>query len=412
MSSLLPLVPQQDLEHFRLITTSSGFGLKALYRPQDAEISLKLLTRNDMTENELHELLEDVARARCLQSGRILPVIGFYQYQGLRGLVTEWMLGGSLHSLIHQRDIYPELPLCMTARILSDVAEGLCHLHSLSPPLLHQGLKPSNILLDTAYRAKISDYGLTHWRKQHLRSVSISASNADTSDLVYLSPETLRGDDPTSAGDVYSFGMTCWEATSRKRPFEGKSTMLKVLTGVSTGLRPSTDEEFIAVPSTASQRNSLVQLINLCWHADPNIRPAIGECVHMLQRIMGTFSREMMSSAVYGLIQAKEKAVNACKASSDPHSMQIDLHNLAVAGPVVLGDRHCSHVFPLPLQPSPRQATARLLLSRVSGGAQELHNGIPDPSFIIQARSTQRLQQVIAAEGTAAWCCRSCGRPS
>ncbi|XP_078524634.1 receptor-interacting serine/threonine-protein kinase 2-like isoform X1 [Lissotriton helveticus] len=331
MSAPLPVIPPECLEQFRLISTGRGFCIKAFLQPQDAEVSLKLLTRHTVTENDLQELLKEVARARCIQPDRVLHVIGFYQFQGLRGLLTKWMPGGSLHSLIHQPDVYPELPLCVITRILSDMAEGLCHLHSLRPPLLHQGLKPSNILLDATYRAKIMDYGLAHWRKQNLRSVSLTSSNAETSDLVYLSPETLRGDSPTTAGDVYSFGMTSWEALSRKKPYEGKTTMLKVLTGVSNGLRPGTDEEFIAIPSTIPQRHSLVQLINLCWHSDPDIRPAITECVYALQRILDSFPKEMVSSAVYNLMQAKDKAVNACKASADPHSVQIDIHNLAIS---------------------------------------------------------------------------------
>ncbi|KAJ1082128.1 hypothetical protein NDU88_002298 [Pleurodeles waltl] len=331
MSAHIPIIPPEGLEQFCLITTGCGFCIKALLRPQNAEVSLKLLTRHTVTENDWQELLKEVARARCIQPERVLHVIGFYRFQGLHGLLTKWIPGGSLDSLIHQPDIYPELPLCIITRILTDVAEGLCHLHRLQPPLLHQGLKPSNILLDATYRAKITDYGLSHWRMQNLRSFSLTSSNAETSDLVYLSPETLRGDIPTAAGDVYSFGMTSWEALSRKKPYEGKTTMLKVLTGVSNGLRPGTDEEFIAIPSTIPQRHRLVQLIHLCWHSDPNTRPAITECVYALQRILDSFPREMVSSAVYNLMQAKDKAVNACKASTDPHYVQIDIHNLAIS---------------------------------------------------------------------------------
>ncbi|NWY37671.1 RIPK2 kinase, partial [Sylvia atricapilla] len=202
---------------------------------------------------------------------RLLPLLGIYQYHGLVGIVTEWMNNGSLHSLIHEHQLYPELPFPLLIRILSDVAEGLHHLHSLEPALCHCSLKPSNVLLDVQYRAKISDYGFTNWRKQQLRSDLQNCHQTNCQDLVYLPPEILKGGLPTQEGDIYSFGILCWETLSRRKPFEGQTTLLDVLRGICSSLRPGISEKFI--PSNLPERNRLVHLIALCWHQEVDYRP-------------------------------------------------------------------------------------------------------------------------------------------
>ncbi|KAL8194658.1 UNVERIFIED_CONTAM: hypothetical protein K2H54_028098 [Gekko kuhli] len=157
MSGRVPIVSPEDLERITLTRTGFGFILKAFHTPRNADVVLKLLACKNATDRDLKALLEDVAGIQHVHCERLMPPIGIYQFQGLLGVVTEWMHNGSLHSLIHEHELYPDLPLPLCVRILTDVAEGLSHLHSLEPPILHHSLKPSNVLLDLEYRAKFLD---------------------------------------------------------------------------------------------------------------------------------------------------------------------------------------------------------------------------------------------------------------
>ncbi|XP_066183916.1 receptor-interacting serine/threonine-protein kinase 2-like [Sylvia atricapilla] len=313
MANPFPVVAQEDLESFTLIRTGSGFALKAFHISWNTPISVKLLTNQDTTDREWKLLLQDIANVRRYESERLLPLLGIYQYHGLVGIVTEWMNNGSLHSLIHEHQLYPELPFPLLIRILSDVAEGLHHLHSLEPALCHCSLKPSNVLLDVQYRAKISDYGFTNWRKQQLRSDLQNCHQTNCQDLVYLPPEILKGGLPTQEGDIYSFGILCWETLSRRKPFEGQTTLLDVLRGICSSLRPGISEKFI--PSNLPERNRLVHLIALCWHQEVDYRPHTAECVRLLNGVLTSINKEVISAAIYNLMDAKERALNACKGS-------------------------------------------------------------------------------------------------
>ncbi|XP_077040950.1 receptor-interacting serine/threonine-protein kinase 2-like isoform X2 [Agelaius phoeniceus] len=303
MANPLPVVAQEDLESFTLTRTGSGFALKAFHISWNSPISVKLLTSQDTTDREWELLLQDIASVRHYESERLLPFLGIYQCHGLVGIVTEWMNNGSLHSLVHEHQLYPDVPFPLLIRILSDVAEGLQHLHSLEPALCHCSLKPSNVLLDVQYRAKISDYGLTNWRKQQLRSDLQNCQQRNCQDLVYLPPEILEGGLPSQEGDIYSFGILCWESLSRQKPFEGQGTLLDVLRGICSSLRPGISEKFI--PSNLPERNRLLHLIALCWHQEPDYRPHPAECVHLLNGVLTSINKEVISAAIYNLMDAK-----------------------------------------------------------------------------------------------------------
>ncbi|MEE6528646.1 hypothetical protein FKM82_031236, partial [Ascaphus truei] len=100
-----------------------------------------------------------------------------------------------------QRDLYPLLPLCLCVRVLADSAEGMCHLHGLSPPVAHHALKPSNILLDRQCRAKIADFGYSQPRP--LSSATLDNADQECRVLVYQSPERLQGAGPSLQDDVF-----------------------------------------------------------------------------------------------------------------------------------------------------------------------------------------------------------------
>ncbi|KAM6430455.1 receptor-interacting serine/threonine-protein kinase 2-like [Liasis olivaceus] len=329
MSRPVPIISQKDLENISLSRTGFGITLKAFHAAWNTDVSVKLLSNRVAERRDFKALLQEAENTRCLQCDQLLPLLGICQFQDFLGVATTWMHNGSLCSLIHDRELYPDLPLPLSIRILSDVATGLSYLHNLEPPILHHNLKPSNVLLDLEYRAKISDFGQPTWRKQQLRTALQNCNNSCW-DLLCLSPEMLQGGHFSQEGDVYSFGMMCWELLSRQKPLKGKKTLLEAVAGVCSGLRPGIEPAFI--PNGLPHRNKLVQLILLCWHQEPNFRPSAAECTVFLKDILGTFTKEMISDAIYNLIHAKECAINAAKGPVS-HILETGTRNLEIICP-------------------------------------------------------------------------------
>jgi hypothetical protein len=86
-------------------------------------------------------------------------------------------------------------------RILRDVAEALDYAHSKH--VIHRDVKPANILVDQAGRAKLTDFDLVKLPHDTQLTVAIG-------DAWFAAPEVRdeEGDDATPASDVYSLAMT------------------------------------------------------------------------------------------------------------------------------------------------------------------------------------------------------------
>lgn len=74
-------------------------------------------------------------------------------------LVMEYMRFGSLYDVLQDEFIRfkPEQILA----ILQDVAQGLRFLHSANPQVIHGDLKAQNVLIDSNFCAKVTDFGLS-----------------------------------------------------------------------------------------------------------------------------------------------------------------------------------------------------------------------------------------------------------
>ncbi|KAM4604591.1 receptor-interacting serine/threonine-protein kinase 2-like isoform 2-T35 [Discoglossus pictus] len=303
MSGGVPTVVPEHMKTFDLVPIGSRARLKAFYDKRDSHVFIKFFSSTEQNERSLGEILKEVELMHQINHPRLAPIVGIYRTPNLFGILTEWRANGPLDSLIHERNVYPDLPPCLCVSILADIAEGLCHLHSLCPPVPHPALKPSKILLDDHYRAKVTEFGMSKLRTL----TSIYSNRTDQSDQVYLSPERLQGSDPTLADDVYSLGVIAWELLCRIRPFHERDKCLKLETFITRGLRPQPSVEVFlkAKDIDPTLIVGLDQLINRCWHQNPFVRPTMAECFYLLSNILQKFPREQTDSCHWALVRSK-----------------------------------------------------------------------------------------------------------
>ena len=123
---------------------------------------------------------------------RVISVCSTWDNKGndFKALIIEYMANGTLESWIHSGTRRP-LSLGSRVTIAVDIAAALDYLHnSCMPPIVHCDLKPSNVLLDDAMGARLSDFGLAKFLQSHdSSSINISTSIAGPRGSIgYIAP--------------------------------------------------------------------------------------------------------------------------------------------------------------------------------------------------------------------------------
>nr|CAB3457089.1 unnamed protein product [Digitaria exilis] len=138
-----------------------------------------------------------------------------------KALVLPFMANGSLERCLYAA---AELSLVQRVNICSDIAEGMSYLHHHSPvKVIHCDLKPSNILINDDMTALVSDFGISRLVMSiggvaNTADVGASTANMLCGSIGYIPPEYGYGSNPTTKGDVYSFGVLVLEMVTRRRP--------------------------------------------------------------------------------------------------------------------------------------------------------------------------------------------------
>ncbi|KAM7462646.1 hypothetical protein LguiA_030767 [Lonicera macranthoides] len=133
-------------------------------------------------------------------------------------LVYEFMSKGSLEDWITGKRRNPNgsgLNMLDRLSVVIDVASALNYLHhECEDPVVHCDLKPSNVLLAEVMTAKVGDFGLARLlSKRNEDQPFINSTNALRGSIEYG-----MGAKPSTAGDVYSFGIMLMELFTGKSP--------------------------------------------------------------------------------------------------------------------------------------------------------------------------------------------------
>lgn len=128
-------------------------------------------------------------------------------------IVMEWVEGIDLGSYISE---YAPLAPDLSIYIARQVCAGLDAIHQKD--LIHQGIKPRNILLTAQGQVKLTDIGLSGL----LSESGLSKTHVMLAGVGYISPEQARGQKLTTQSDIYSLGTILFEMLTGRLPFESR----------------------------------------------------------------------------------------------------------------------------------------------------------------------------------------------
>ncbi|KAL1547831.1 non-specific serine/threonine protein kinase [Salvia divinorum] len=253
-------------------------GLKA------QPVAVKLL---DLDGGQGHrEWLTEVIFLGQLRHAHLVKLIGYCCEEEHRLLVYEYMPRGSLENQLFRR-FSVSLPWPTRMKIALGAAKGLAFLHEAEKPVIYRDFKASNILLDSDYTAKLSDFGLA---KDGPEGDDTHVSTRVMGTQGYAAPEYVMTGHLTAASDVYSFGVVLLELlTGRKsvdktRPSreqnlaEWARALLKNPRKLGRVMDPRLEGQY----SEAGAQKAAA-LAYQCLSHRPKLRPMMSEVIEVLE---------------------------------------------------------------------------------------------------------------------------------
>lgn len=235
------------------------------------------------------EWLTEVNYLSQLHHENLVKLIGYCSESDKRLLVYEFMPKGSLENHLFRKGVQP-IDWATRMRIAIDVARGLSFLHNLDANVIYRDLKASNILLDSEFNAKLSDFGLA---RDGPTGDNTHVSTRVMGTKGYAAPEYVATGHLTPKSDVYSFGVVLLELLSGRRaladerdggveetlvdwakPFLGEPRrVLRIMDSRLGGQYSRKGSQGVAV------------LVLQCLRTDPKTRPPMADLMASLEQL-------------------------------------------------------------------------------------------------------------------------------
>ncbi|ERN07877.1 probable serine/threonine-protein kinase PBL11 [Amborella trichopoda] len=236
------------------------------------------------------EWLAEVNYLGQLSHPNLVKLIGFCLEDEHRLLVYECMARGSLENHLFRRGSYFQpLSWMLRMKVAFGAAKGLAYLHCAETRIIYRDFKASNVLLDSNYNAKISDFGLA---KDGPTGENTHVSTRVMGTYGYAAPEYLATGHLTTRSDVYSFGVVLLEMLSGRRALDkNRPTGEHNLVEWAKPYLSNKRKLFRVMDSRIEGQYSLkiaqkaAALALQCLSSEPKYRPSMKEVVEVLEQL-------------------------------------------------------------------------------------------------------------------------------
>ena len=190
---------------------------KGLHEKLNLPVAIKMMKHTMAMDSDFLEKFQNEAKIIArLNHPNIVKVYDIEERYRTVFIIMEFLEGLFLDYILKHM---PKLQLSRALDIILQICSGLDYAHKKG--IIHQDIKPGNILIDPYNNVKIVDFGLA--------GPLGSTDDNLTGTLYYMPPEQILGDPVDERTDIYSLGITGYEIFTGKRPFPEHDTSKLVM---------------------------------------------------------------------------------------------------------------------------------------------------------------------------------------
>ena len=218
----LPFPPLLDarinFDGYQIIREIKGSARSHIYLAVDSESGERVVIKTPAVDQQanpayLERFLMEEWIAKRINSPHVVKPCAQTRQRRYIYVVTEYIEGQTLAQWMIDN---PRPDLASVRGLIEQIAKGLQAFHRLE--MVHQDLKPDNIMIDSTGTVKILDFGATR-----VAGVMEIASLIEQINLLgsaaYAAPEYFLGENGSSRSDIYSLGVIAYQMLSGKLPY-------------------------------------------------------------------------------------------------------------------------------------------------------------------------------------------------
>ncbi|KAK1801007.1 hypothetical protein P4O66_004671 [Electrophorus voltai] len=268
---------------FNEIIGSGSFGKVYKGRCRNKIVAIKRYRANTYcSKSDTDMFCREVSILCRLNHPCVVPFVGACVDDPSQfAIVTQYVAGGSLFSLLHEQKRIIHLQSKLIIAI--DVAKGMEYLHNLTQPIIHRDLNSHNILLYEDGHAVVADFG----ESRFLLSMDVDNMTKQPGNLRWMAPEVFtQCTRYTVKADMFSYALCLWELLTGEIPFAHLKPAAAAADMAYHHIRP---------PIGYSIPKPLSALLMRGWNVNPEERPEFSEVVAKLEECLCNV--ELMSPA-------------------------------------------------------------------------------------------------------------------
>ena len=196
-------------------------GMAVVYKAydniDDRIVAIKILKDEYLTNEDFKRRFKNESKAiAVLSHPNIVRVYNVSFGDRLQYIVMEYVDGITLKEYIEQQGV---INWKEAVHFMGQILAALQHAHDKG--IVHQDIKPQNIMLLQDGTIKVTDFGIARFSRVDNDTTSENAIGS----VHYISPEQARGEMTDDKADIYSVGVVMYEMLTGKLPFQSDSAV-------------------------------------------------------------------------------------------------------------------------------------------------------------------------------------------